>query len=137
MYEHAVDDLPNECCGLILGVGDTEPVVAAETHRARNAAASPVFYELDQDDHFRIMTDGEEHGLDVVGIYHSHPHMAPRPSGVDSALANYPNLVYVIVGLREGRDGLAGTARAWRITDRGIREEPLEVIGGVTVERKG
>ena len=46
LVEHARDDLPNECCGVVSSADG----VAVEVHRAINAAASPLRYEIDSKD---------------------------------------------------------------------------------------
>ena len=50
---HGREEAPNECCGLIGGSNG----VAKSAYRARNAEASPLRYNLDPQDQFRIMTE--------------------------------------------------------------------------------
>ena len=57
LLAHAREEAPNECCGMIGGADG----VATTVYRARNAEASPLRYNLDPQDQFRIMTrDGGE-----------------------------------------------------------------------------
>ena len=65
---HARDDAPNECCGMIAS-RDGEAVAV---HRARNAAASPLRYEIDGMEQYKIQTAIEDAGLELGAIYHSH-----------------------------------------------------------------
>jgi proteasome lid subunit RPN8/RPN11 len=65
---HAREDAPNECCGMI-GGKDGE---ATTVYRATNAEASPLRYNLDPQDQFKIMMTMEEEAEDLVAIYHSH-----------------------------------------------------------------
>ena len=44
----------------------------------RNAEASPLRYEVDPQDQFRIMGEIEDAGEELVGIYHSHTRRARR-----------------------------------------------------------
>jgi proteasome lid subunit RPN8/RPN11 len=59
--------------------------------------------------------------LDIVGVYHSHPHGRPVPSSTDVAEAAYPEWIYVIAGLSGSRPAL----RAYRIRNSRVRALPL------------
>src|SRR5262249_32741628 len=92
---HARQAAPAECCGLLLGRGET----IVESDRARNIATRPTRFEIDPQDHIDRRREARTRGLDVVGFYHSHPASAPIPSETDRAQAAYPNHLYLIVGL--------------------------------------
>ncbi len=116
---HARADAPNECCGMIAS-RDGE---AVEVHRARNAAASPLRYEIDGAEQFRIQMAIEDANLDLGAIYHSHTRSEPYPSQTDINLAFYPDSLYLIVGLA-GEDA---TVRAYTIRDGQVAEAELLV----------
>lgn len=118
----ARDEAPDECCGLV-GTRDGRAVAV---YPVRNAAASPLRYEMDPKDQLRVFEQLDEDGLEVGAIYHSHTRSAPLPSQTDINLAFYPDAVYVIVGVAEADDDV----RAWRIVDGQVSEAPLEVEGG-------
>src|SRR5919112_2339537 len=111
---HARAEAPNECCGLIAS-RDGEAVAV---HRARNAAASPLRYEIDGMEQYRIQTAIEDAGLELGAIYHSHTRSDPLPSQTDINLAFYPDALYVIVGLKAGEPDV----RAWTIVDGKVSE---------------
>jgi proteasome lid subunit RPN8/RPN11 len=117
---HARADAPNECVGMIAS-RDGEAVAV---HRARNAAASPLRYEIDGKEQYQIQTEIEDAGLDLGAIYHSHTRSDPLPSQTDINLAFYPEALYVIVGLK----GDEPEVRAWRIVDGQVSEAALEVV---------
>ena len=117
LLEHAREDAPNECCGLIGG----EDAVARTVYRARNAEASPLRYNLDPQDQFRIMTAMEEKGEELSAIYHSHTASPAYPSQTDINLAAYPDAIYLIVSLAEGEKDLRG----FRIEDGEVTEVDL------------
>src|SRR5215207_5016104 len=121
LLEHAREDAPNECCGLIGG----EDGVAKTVYRARNADASPLRYNLDPQDQFRIMTEMEEGGEELAAIYHSHTASPAYPSQTDINLAAYPDALYLIVSLAEGEKDL----RAFRIVDGEVSEVDLDLEG--------
>jgi [CysO sulfur-carrier protein]-S-L-cysteine hydrolase len=95
-------------------------------HRARNAAASPLRYEMDGMEQYRLQTAIEDAGLALGAIYHSHTRSAPYPSQTDINLAFYPEALYVIVGLA----GEEPEVRAYAIVDGEVSERELEVAGG-------
>jgi len=116
---HARADAPNECCGMIAS-RDGE---AVSVHRARNAAASPLRYEIDGMEQYKIQSAIEDAGLELGAIYHSHTRSAPLPSQTDINLAFYPEALYLIVGLEDGE----ADVRAWSIVDGQVAEARLEV----------
>ena len=103
MVSHAEAIYPDECCGVMLGKeGDTKLVqqalpldnVAEGSHRAR--------YELRPDDLFRAQREARERGLDVIGIYHSHPDCDAYFSETD--LKNScPWYSFVVLSVRSGK----------------------------------
>jgi proteasome lid subunit RPN8/RPN11 len=119
LLDHARAEVPNECCGLI-GGRDGDP---RTVYRARNAEASPLRYNLDPQDQFRIMSEMEERGEDLSAIYHSHTASPAYPSQTDINLAAYPDALYLIVSLAEGEEPLRG----FTITDGEVSEVELTV----------
>ena len=119
LVAHAREDAPNECCGLI-GGNDSE---AKTVYRARNAEASPLRYNLDPQDQFRIMTEMDEKGEELSAIYHSHTASPAYPSQTDINLAAYPGVLYLIVSLAEGEEPLRG----YRIEAGTVDEVELQV----------
>jgi proteasome lid subunit RPN8/RPN11 len=98
MVEHARAEAPNECCGMIA----SRDGQAVRVHPAVNSAASPLRYEIDGAEQYRIQMDIDEADLDLGAIYHSHTRSEPVPSQTDINLAFYPDALYVIVGLAGG-----------------------------------
>jgi proteasome lid subunit RPN8/RPN11 len=116
---HAQADAPNECCGMI-GSRDGE---AVRVYPAINAAASPLRYEIDGAEQYRIQMAIEDSGLDLGAIYHSHTRSEPKPSQTDINLAFYPEALYVIVGLA----GDEPDVRAYEIRDGQVAAAELRV----------
>ena len=117
---HARAEAPNECVGMIAS-RDGEAVAV---HRAANKAASPLRYEIDGMEQYRIQTAIEDAGMELGAIYHSHTRSAPYPSQTDINLAFYPESLYVIVGVKDDDPDV----RAWRIADGAYSEAALEVV---------
>jgi [CysO sulfur-carrier protein]-S-L-cysteine hydrolase len=119
MVAHARADAPNECCGMVAS-SDGE---AVKVYRAENAAASPLRYEIDGPEQYRIQMAIEDAGHDLGAIYHSHTRSAPYPSQTDINLAFYPEALYVIVGLADGEPEV----RAYTIRDGQVADADLDV----------
>lgn len=120
LLAHAHEEAPNECCGLIGG----RDAAATTLYRARNAEASPLRYNLDPQDQFRIMMEMEKLGEELVAIYHSHTKSPAYPSQTDINLATYPDALYVIASLAES-DGQP--VRAFEIADGKVSEAELTI----------
>ena len=113
-------EAPNECCGMIASSdGD-----AIAVHPAINQAASPLRYEIDGAEQYRIQMAIDDAGLDLGAIYHSHTRSPPYPSQTDINLAFYPDVLYIIVGVA-GNDP---EVRAYRIRDGQVAEVDLVVM---------
>ncbi len=117
---HARAEAPNECCGLVASVDGT----AVAVHRAVNQAASPLRYEVDPGEQYRIMMAIEDAGHELGAIYHSHTRSAPYPSQTDINLAFHPEALYVIVGLAGGEQA---DVRAYTIRHGTVSEVELVV----------
>ena len=113
-------EAPDECCGLV-GTRDGE---AVRLLKLRNAAASPLRYEIDPKDQLRAFDELDDAGLDLGIIYHSHTRSAPEPSQTDINLARYPDSLYMIVGVAGPEDDV----RLWRIADGQVASAPFEVV---------
>jgi [CysO sulfur-carrier protein]-S-L-cysteine hydrolase len=119
MVAHARSEAPNECCGMVAS-RDGELV---QVHQATNAAASPLRYEIDGAEQYRIQMEIDDAGLDLGAIYHSHTRSDPYPSQTDINLAFYPDALYVIVGLA----GDEADVRAYTIRDGQVADAELVV----------
>jgi proteasome lid subunit RPN8/RPN11 len=115
----ARDEAPNECCGIV-GTRDGEAVTL---YPLRNAAASPLRYEIDPREQLSAFEALDAAELEPGIIYHSHTRSAPEPSQTDINLAFYPEAIYLIVGVAQTEDDV----RAWRIADGRVSRAELTV----------
>ena len=121
LIAHAVADAPNECCGMIASRDDQ----AIRVFRAENAAASPLRYEIDGAEQYRIQMQIDDEGLDLGAIYHSHTRTDPYPSQTDINLAFYPDALYIIVGVASNDPEV----KAYEIRDGRVADAELTVDG--------
>jgi len=121
MIQHAREDLPNECCGIV----STRDGAAMQVYRARNAVPSPLRFEIDPRDLIRIHTDIEGSGHEMGSMYHSHVKSPAYPSQTDVNFAqHWPGVVWLIVSLAD-RD--APDVRGFRISGAEIEEIELTI----------
>lgn len=115
---HAVEDLPNECCGLLIGTAD----IVEDASRARNTKRSRTKFQVEPADHFAAIRRARAAGFEIVGAYHSHPSGPSGPSETDRARLTDPSMFHVIISLAHG----TRTVRAFRLTDGNF--SPLELV---------
>jgi proteasome lid subunit RPN8/RPN11 len=115
---------PNEGCGIMLGhwqtIQEIKPAGNQRTDSARNR------YLIDPFAYMKIEREANERFVAVLGIYHSHPDVAARPSQFDLDNA-WPNLSYLIVSVVKGK---AVEWKWWRLRDdrSAFDEEPVEIV---------
>jgi len=75
MVAHAEAKFPNECCGAMIGRidGDTKDVTIAEPLENAYEGAQGARYELRPEDLLAADKKARAAGLDLIGIFHSHP----------------------------------------------------------------
>jgi proteasome lid subunit RPN8/RPN11 len=94
LQAHAQSEPAHERCGLLAGC---EGVVSRVLH-AHNIAGDPATqYEIAPAELFQLMREIRGAGLQLLGIYHSHPHGANEPSRTDIERAFYPDAAYFII----------------------------------------
>ena len=99
---HLEASYPNEGCGVMLGRdGTVTEVISADNQRNDSARNR---YLIDPLVYLKIEREADKRGLQVLGIYHSHPDVAARPSQFDLDHA-WPTFAYVIVAVAAGRAG--------------------------------
>jgi proteasome lid subunit RPN8/RPN11 len=104
---------------------------AIEVLRARNIHASPLRYEFDPAEQYRLMAGIEDEGLDLGLIYHSHTRSDPVPSQTDVNMAQlkghpaFPGTLYLIVGVK----GEVDDVRLWSIVGDEVAQLELQVKG--------
>lgn len=112
---HGEADYPREACGLIGGTAEGARKVAVTIVPLRNGRDDTPNnrYFIDPDVFRRAQDKLDRDGLEVIGVYHSHPDHPPAPSAYDREHA-WPWFSYVIVEIRRGR---AGDHQSWVLAD--------------------
>jgi proteasome lid subunit RPN8/RPN11 len=116
IHDHGAAAYPEEGAGLILGHSqDNTRVVKAilGLNNAREDAARHNRYLLTAQDMLKGEQEAARLGLDIIGVFHSHPDHPDRPSEFDREWA-LPWFSYLITRVDQG---VAISSRSWRLTD--------------------
>ena len=131
LIAQAKKEAPNEACGILAGPPLAE---AGEQKRIEkiypmtNQDQSAVSFFMDPQEQLRVIKEIRSLGLEMVGIYHSHPQSQAYPSTRDVSLAFYPETSYVIVSLK---DQDKPTIKSFKIIKGKISEEEVKVVDSV------
>jgi proteasome lid subunit RPN8/RPN11 len=100
IHSHLEAGYPNEACGVLLGQADTVTEVVPAGNERTDSARNR--YLINPLAYMKIEHDADKRGLQVLGIYHSHPDVPAIPSQFDLDHA-WPNLSYLIVSVCQGK----------------------------------
>lgn len=110
---HAAETYPQECFGFLLGKSISDQWVT-QSVRGKNVHPSPTNrFEMDPTDFAKTAHFAESRGLDVIGVYHSHPDAPAMPSETDLEMA-VESWLYAIISVW---DGNPVDAKLWQIAD--------------------
>lgn len=112
---------PNETCGLLIGASHEGVAVTARAVLARNLNQERARdrYELDPMDQLAAEAAARAAGLEVIGVWHSHPDHPARPSETDRMMA-WPQWYYLIISVSNES---IEDVRAWQLNHNGEFEE--------------
>jgi len=121
ILEQARAEAPIEACGILAGSdGRVEKL-----YTMRNADQSRYHCMMEPKEQFAVVKDLRAAGLKMLAVYHSHPETPARPSEEDVRLALTPDVVYVIVSLRNADTPVV---KGFLINDHTITAVPVEVL---------
>jgi proteasome lid subunit RPN8/RPN11 len=119
MREHVDRHLPLEACGLLAGKHDR----AERVIPVRNQAQSATRFVMDPYEQLRAFDWIDSHGLELIGIFHSHPTGPDSVSATDIAEAAY-EVVHLIWSRTHG----PWQARGFWIENGRAREVVLRIL---------
>jgi len=123
---------PNEGAGILIGNGNGDGKTVQAIKPFVNKFESGEQYHrylITARDMLDGETEAERLGLDVIGVFHSHPDHPAQASEYDREYA-LPWYSYLIVSVQKGR---AADARSWVLTDDRTKfnEEKVEIAQSV------
>lgn len=119
MLAYVDQQVPLEACGLLAGRMDrVEKVIPV-----RNQAQSPERFVMDPYEQLRAFDWIDSNGLELLGIFHSHPTGPETVSATDIAEA-----AYEVVHLIWSQNQNGWQVRGFWIENGNITEVPLQII---------
>ena len=118
MLEHVHRQAPLEACGLLAGKNDRVEKILL----VRNQAQSAVQFVMDPYEQLEAFDWIESNGLDLLGIFHSHPAGPETASVTDIEEAAY-EVVYLIWSRNQG----SWQARGFWIENGSVSEVSLQI----------
>ena len=120
MEKHVRTETPLEACGMLGGrAGVVECILPV-----KNAAESRYRFRMEPKAQLKALEFIESEGLELLGIFHSHPRGPAVPSPTDIAEASFP-----VVNIIWSRVGRGWMARGFWIENGRAAEVPLEIRG--------
>ena len=98
MIEHAKEEDPNECCGILVGTSNA----VTQVHKITNDAKSPYRYVMNSQQQLDVLLDCDKKHLDMLAFYHSHTHSEAYPSDTDVRMAvqsGWLDIIYILISL--------------------------------------
>ena len=111
--------------GKLKGDG-TKEILKVSGVENRNKDRANDRYEIDPGDYNLVDKEASSNGMDILGVYHSHPDHPDRPSEVDREIAS-ATFSYLIISINNGRNI---SVRSWTFEemDDPFAEEEIEVV---------
>lgn len=112
---HALGTFPNECCGFFFGTKTADSVEVVKAYVVKNVKEGDQRrrFEIDPLDYIKAERYALELGIELLGVYHSHPLHPAIPSEHDLAVA-LPEFSYIIVSVE---NDVIADFRSWRLDD--------------------
>lgn len=135
---HGAAAYPYEGCGLLLGEVIDGQNVVTEIRPMQNVwpveEEKPIRFRIDEKAWQAVEIEAMMNGLDVIGIFHSHPDDQPVASPRDLAWASWPGYSYLITQVLKGEPTFS---RSWQLEpDRsGFFEEEIVLLDTKNNER--
>ena len=121
---HLEKAYPGEGAGFLLGVdGDVQDVLPLEN--AREEAARHNRFLITPEDYLKAEMQAAGLGVDLIGVFHSHPDCPNVPSEYDREWAQ-PFFSYIITRVDEGK---VVSHRSWKLVEDRTKyeEEDIEI----------
>jgi proteasome lid subunit RPN8/RPN11 len=117
IYEHALREYPDECCGIVTGTSKKQLIHLFENIQNRMHAEDPArfprdartAYFIDRGVFDKVIASADSQGEDVIALYHSHTEHEAYFSEDDVAAQTvfgepeFPDAVHVVVSVMSNR----------------------------------
>jgi proteasome lid subunit RPN8/RPN11 len=106
---------PYEACGVLVGIINGSTALVEKALPVTNVKRTRASFELDPKEHYNAWDEAEKNGMEIVGIYHTHPVSSAVPSLWDRETMQNDTSVWLIAGA----DGMR--AYVWEDGVRSVR----------------
>jgi proteasome lid subunit RPN8/RPN11 len=129
IHAHGEETYPEEGAGLLLGKDENGERIVSDVlplPNGREDSARRNRYVITPLHLFEGEKEAEARGLEIIGVFHSHPDHPNRPSEFDRKWA-VPWFSYIITSVQRGQ---AAGSRSWRLADdrEKFNEEDIVVM---------
>jgi proteasome lid subunit RPN8/RPN11 len=121
MVEHAKKEKPLECCGILGGRRKT----VEKAFELQNAEGSAIRYSISPQAQLKVFEEMDKESMEMIAVYHSHPHTIAFPSETDVKMAFYPEVSSIIISLKEENHPVV---KAFSIREEAIYLEEIKVV---------
>lgn len=83
LIKHANDNIPNESCAILFGKTEDDHFTVKDVFLTKNIEDSSVNFTISNEELIKGYEEAEKRKLEIVGIFHSHPHSGAYPSLTD------------------------------------------------------
>jgi [CysO sulfur-carrier protein]-S-L-cysteine hydrolase len=99
LSKEAINKQPNESCALLFGKKVNDKIIITEIYLAENIEKSPINFTISNEQLIQGYKIAEDKGLEVIGIFHSHPNSEPYPSETDKKFMQINPVIWIIFSL--------------------------------------
>ena len=96
LLDHAKKNPLIESCALLLGKIDLNTYKVKDIYLTENIENSPVNFTISNEELLAAYQEAEKRGLDIIGIFHSHPHWEAIPSQTDKKFMRVNPVIWII-----------------------------------------
>ena len=122
IHAHGEKAYPEEGAGFLIGnEGKIETILPLEN--AREDGARHNRFLITPEDYLQAELTADRLGLNLIGVFHSHPDHPNRPSEYDREWAQ-PFFSYIITTVKEGK---ATESRSWKLLENRSKFEEEEI----------
>ena len=122
---HGEQDYPHECCGFMYGhvSGEERHITELRMQSNEREDSRENRFLISPDEFMQAERYARKTGLDMLGVYHSHPDHPAIPSEFDREHA-WPWYTYLIVNVGKGK---AGVLKGWQLREDRSGYDELEL----------
>ncbi len=108
---------------MLFGESNQKEAIVKIVAVAPNKLQSPISFEIHPETFVKAFYEAEDEGLDLIGLFHSHPAPA-APSSIDRKYMKlWGDVLWLILS------STSGDLAAYEMKNGKVREIPVEIVG--------